>query len=345
MDNIQEVHREDGILKDVEKLLKKLISISSVSGDERELGLFLASMLEGDFNVKTQKLGDRCNVLATIGKPNVLLTTHMDTVPGKLALKEDKQYIYGRGACDAKGSMAAMICAGLDAASAGVENFGLLFDVGEETDLAGIKKALYIVKPKHVIVGEPTGLKAGIGQKGVLDVKISSIGKAAHSSTPYEGVSAINRLLDILQKLRKMNFPHGDLGLTTVNIGRMSGGVVSNIIPDYAEAEIEFRTVKPNKGIIRTLERITNKYNFEIICDLDPVPAFDSGIAEVLGAEKIIVPYFTEMFFWSQSKAVVFGPGNPKFAHTTEERIDKSELERGRQTYLMALRNSDLILD
>ncbi len=316
----------------VDNLLRDLLKIPSPSGDEAEIGKFLVERLKKNFKIKTQNVGERFNVLAYIGNPKIILTTHMDTVPGELEIREDRNYIYGRGACDAKASIASMIAAEEKAVKQGIRDFGLLFDVGEEDDFAGIKKAVDLVKPEFVVIGEPTDFKVVIGQKGLLGIKIKCYGKAAAGSTPEKGVSAINKLIDVLNKINKIKFPASKtLGETTINVGKISGGIALNVVPDYAEAIVEIRTTERNENIISLIKSLGAI--FDILYSLDPVIPQDSSFIRT--KEKITVPYFTEMYFWNnKAKTIVFGPGEYEYAHSANERLKKSDLERAVKGYL-----------
>lgn len=317
-------------------LTKELLKIPSPSGKEKLIGEFLVKRLRRNFKVKTQKVGNRFNILATNGKPRVILTTHIDTVPGQLRFREDNNYLYGRGACDAKGIIASMICAGEEAARLGISNFGILLDVSEETDFSGIKKAMNLVDPEVVIVGEPTDFKIVTGQKGLIGIKIKCTGKSAAGSTPEKGSSAINKLIDMLFKLRSKQLPEDKiLGKTTLNIGKIEGGSAPNVVADYAEAIVEFRTAKQNQKIINILTNSIPKKNMMIDYSFDPVISKDIKFVNKLNSDKITVPYFTEMYFWSKkAKTIVFGPGKYKFAHSDDEKIRKKDLEKGKECYL-----------
>lgn len=211
---------------------------------------------EKSFDVKIQKVGSRFNVLATKGKPRLLLTTHMDTVPGKLKIKEDAQWIHGRGACDTKGIIAAMIIAAEEAVAQGLSGIGLLFDVSEETDFSGIKKAVSLVNPEFVVVGEPTDLKIAFGQKGIISFKVKCKGKAAHSSMPELGESAIDEIIVLLSKLKLLELPEdSELGKTTLNIGTINGGIKPNIIPDNADAEVVLRISRNSGEVMEIIEK------------------------------------------------------------------------------------------
>jgi acetylornithine deacetylase len=316
------------------KLTRELLEIPSPSGMEKEVGRYISTRLKGSFNPKIQKVGKSFNILAAIGEPKLLLTTHMDTVPKRLRVWENSKYIYGRGACDAKGAAAAMICAAEMALDNGYADFGVLLDVGEEVDFSGIKKAVKLVNPELVIIGEPTDFKLVVGQKGLLSLKITCKGKAAHGATPEKGESAIDAILDILQKLKGIDFPKDKLlGETSINIGTIGGGTARNVIADYAEASVELRTVKPNKDIIMAIEKAVPKKNIAIESSYDPV-LNDIDDMRFRDLERITVPYFTEMYFWAKkSKVFVLGPGNPELAHTDMEAIGKKSLERAVETY------------
>lgn len=311
---------------DVEKLLKDLVSIPSPSGEERKVGEFLVMLLSKNFKIKKQKVGNRFNILAYRGKPSIILSSHLDTVPKQLEMKEDKRFIYGRGSCDAKASVASMICASESLINRGFTNFGLLFDVSEETDFKGIKKAVNLVNPKVVIIGEPTNLKPAVGQKGLLGIKIKCCGKSAPGSTPKKGISAILKLISVLNKVSKIKQrKKGVLGSSSVNIGKIFGGDSANVVPDYAEAIIEFRTVNKNYDIIKKLRLLG--INFEILYNFNPV------LTKMRFKKKIVVPFFTEAYFWRKSKVLIFGPGEYKFAHSDNERIKKSDLWRAVKEY------------
>ncbi|MFH1071990.1 MAG: M20/M25/M40 family metallo-hydrolase [Nanoarchaeota archaeon] len=326
---------------DVIKLARGLMQVPSPSGEERRIGEFLVKRLERNFCVKKQKVGKRFNILATKGAPRLLLSTHMDTVPSQLEVREDAEFIYGRGACDAKGVMASMICAAEQAAESGYRDFGLLFDVGEEDDFSGIRKAVRLVHPELVILGEPTDFKVVVGQKGLLGITIVCRGRSAHGATLEKGVSAINQLIDVLGKLRALRLPKDPvMGETTLNIGKLNGGSSPNVVAAQAEAGIELRTTTLNKIVLALLETCIPRQNIIIECSYEPVLAKGVLVPLLDNYEKIIVPYFTELYFWQEkAKAVVFGPGNLNYAHTGKERIRKTDLEKAAQIFAGLVRN------
>src|SRR5204863_8415854 len=188
---------------------------------------------------------NRDNLFAFWGEPVVTLSTHMDTVPPYFGSSEDEQFIFGRGACDAKGIIAAMVAAAEKLLAGGTLNFGLLFVVGEERNSAGARAAAASPRGSRFLInGEPTENCLALGSKGALRFEITAHGKLAHSAYPELGHSAIHTLLDVLSDIRQIPLPEeGLLGRSTLNVGTIGGGRVPNVVADHAEAEIMFRTV------------------------------------------------------------------------------------------------------
>ncbi len=189
--------------------------------------------------------GDRFNVLACWGKPAVTLSTHMDTVPPFFPSSEDAEFIWGRGACDAKGIIASMTAAAEKLLGEGVKNFGLLFVVGEERNSAGAVAAARMPRgSRYLVNGEPTENKLALASKGALRLEVVAHGRMAHSAYPELGESAIEKLLDVLEAMRRIPLPEDSLlGRCSVNIGTITGGRAPNVIPDLAKAEILVRLV------------------------------------------------------------------------------------------------------
>lgn len=314
-------------------LARDLLRIPSPSGEERAIGEFLAARLGKKFKVTKQDVGNRFNILAVIGEPQILLTTHIDTVPGDLPLTENEQFLFGRGACDTKGIIASMICAAEEAQEKGITDFGLVFTVSEETDFLGVEKALSLVNPEFVIVGEPTDLQVGIAQKGLLGIKIKCQGKKAHGAIPEQGKSAIDMLVTILSNLKSIVVPVDKvLGATTMNIGLIKGGTAVNVVADSAEAFVELRTTILNSKVIELLN--LNPQTAQVAYSYEPVFAQDISALSKLKLQVMTAPFFSEMYFWAKkSKAVVFGPGEYQYAHSNEERISKTALERAKEIY------------
>lgn len=321
------------------ELTKNLVNIESVTGNEKSCGEFLAGYLEKQgFKVELQAVPEgRSNVLATLGRPDVVLSTHMDTVPPFFPASEDDEFIHGRGSCDAKGIMASQVIAALQLKASGVTDFGMLYVVGEETLSDGARRAnASPAGSKFIINGEPTENKLAIGTKGNLRVDIRTTGKTAHSAYPELGDSAIDKLLDILAEMRKVPLPTDPvMGSATVNIGVIEGGHAPNVIPDSASAQILYRTVCPSTELRRNLEAILKgRCHYEFVRDTLPIrmEPMDGFEAEVM-AYSTDLPNLTE---WG--RPLLLGPGTIHVAHTDHECVRKSDLLRAVELYTRLVR-------
>jgi acetylornithine deacetylase len=309
------------------ELTRTLISIPSISGDEKAVAEFLAEYLRSaGFEVEFQEAVEgRPNVYARLGDPDVVLSSHTDTVPPYVEYREDDQFIYGRGACDTKGIIAAMIKASESLIEAEVNNFGLLFVVGEEAGSVGARVANSIPnRSRYLINGEPTESKLALGSKGALRAIIRAKGRAAHSAYPEMGESAIVKLLDVLNDLRSATFPVDQtLGATTMNIGMISGGVAANVIPPEAEAELMLRVVTSNDSLKKLIEGVVDdRAEVEYTFGCDPV-----FTEKMEGFETTVVAFTTDIpALTNWGKPLLFGPGSILDAHTAGEKISKEEL-------------------
>jgi len=320
-------------------LTRQLIEIESVTENERDLAFFLRRHLSGlQYDVTLQEVApDRFNVLALAGKADLIFTTHLDTVPPHLPYREDEDYIYGRGACDAKGIIAAQISAAERLRSSGESRIGLLFLVGEERNSAGALHAnRNPIGSRYYVDGEPTENKLAVGSKGSLRAEITARGRAAHSAYPHMGESAILKLLDILSEIRGMDLPSDPiLGQSTCNIGILEGGTRPNIIPDHARAEIMIRSVVSLEEVKRNLESLVGdraeiRYPFEVpITMMNVLEGFETTVASFASD----VPFLTN---WG--KPFLAGPGSILDAHTDHERIAKKELLEGVELYVRLAR-------
>jgi acetylornithine deacetylase len=314
------------------ELTRKLIDIESVTPNEREIGDFLwrklhdvAERFEGEAERMHVEPG-RDNIFVRFGDPIVVLSTHMDTVPPFIPSREDDQHIWGRGACDTKGIIAAMISAALQLLEAGHRNFGLLFVVGEERNSAGALEAASSPRgAKFLINGEPTENKLALGSKGALRFEIIARGRMAHSAYPELGESAIEKLLDALQRIRKLELPVDSvLGRSTLNIGTISGGRAPNVIPDEARAEIFIRAVGDVADLRIAIARAAQP-DAEAV-EVLFIPPVRLGALE--GFESTVVAFTTDIpaFNGTWGQPFLIGPGSIHDAHTSEERISKSQL-------------------
>lgn len=323
------------------ELTKSLMSVPSTSGEEEAVGYFLRDHLESlGWNVELQPVsenggsphgskGVQHNVIATLNDtPRVWLSTHMDTVPPFIPPTEDDAKIYGRGACDAKGIIAAQITAAEQLRKEGVNDIGLLYTVEEERASTGAKAANLhplAAKCEYMINGEPTDNDLAIGSKGSFRLMIKTSGKAAHSAYPEEGDSAIDTLLDILEDIRHTHFPHDDFfGETTVNIGTIDGGLALNIIPPRAEAGLLIRLTTKREPIEQVLESvIRGRGDIEVLSCSEPVKLFPvEGFTQKLVRFTTDIPHMPN---WG--KPLLLGPGSILVAHTKDEFVLKQDLE------------------
>ncbi len=314
------------------ELARRLIDIESITGNERRLGEFVydhLSALAGRYGGRAEKMyveRDRFNVLAYWDKPVVTLSTHQDTVPPFIPSREDDDFIWGRGACDVKGLMAAMIVAAEQLLEEGTRNFALLFVVGEERNSAGaFAAARHRRGSRYLINGEPTGNKLALGTKGALRYEITAEGRMAHSAYPELGESAIEKLLDVLADVRRIELPRDSLlGPSTLNIGVITGGRAPNVIADHAAAEIMIRLVSDAAPVKRAIEAAVagRARATEVIC----IPALRLGSLE--GFETTVVAFTTDIpaFDGTWGQPFLIGPGSIHVAHTAEERVPKKEL-------------------
>jgi acetylornithine deacetylase len=314
---------------DVFALTRKLIDIESTTGEEAAVGKALAAELEYlGYEVERMPVeADRFNLWAIQpgnSKPELALSTHMDTVPPYIPSSETGDRIYGRGSCDAKGIIVAQIAAAEKLKAEGI-HVGLLFLVGEERDSQGAQTANQQPRgTKFLINGEPTENKLALASKGTLRVELTARGKMAHSAYPQLGESAIEKLLDALENIRKLELPNNPTaGPCTMNIGLIEGGRAPNVIPDYACAHLLFRLVGPaeelrDRIVAAVAGQADAAFKLEIpYMELGAVP----GIETMIAAFTTDIPALTN---WG--KPLLIGPGSIHAAHTEGEFIEKRQL-------------------
>jgi acetylornithine deacetylase len=326
----------------VNDLTRQLIEIPSVTGDEKSVGEFLVSYLDdlGYRVVKQEVAQDRFNVFATTDRPpRVVLSTHMDTVPPYIQSSEDEEKIFGRGACDAKGIIAAQIMAAELLREEGIKEVGLLFTVDEEQGSLGAQAAnnhKLEPPPEYLINGEPTDNKLASATKGSLRLTVKTNGRASHSAYPEEGESAIEKLLDVLESVRKCEWPSDPvLGETTCNIGVIGGGTRPNVVPATAHAELQFRLVSEVEPVKTILEKaIAGRAEIEYLSAHEPV-----RLQTIKGFEKCVVRFTTDIPYLSGwGKPLLLGPGSILNAHTDHESVEKRELEEAINLYVGLVR-------
>ncbi len=323
-------------------LTRKLIDIPSLTGAETEVANFLASHLTSrGYSVALQQVAEgRANVIATTtGLPRVFLATHMDTVPPHIKAGEDDNFIYGRGACDAKGIIAAQIFAAEQVRAEGINDIGLLFTVDEEAGSAGASVANshpLATSCEYLINGEPTDNKLATGSKGSLRLRIKAEGRAAHSAYPEHGHSAIDTLLDVLADIRQCAWPSDEhFGDTTCNIGTIKGGTRANVIPAAAEADLQIRLVTPAAPIKEMLERaVGDRALVKYLSVAEP-----QQMLAVAGYETCVVRFTTDIpYLTNWGTPLLIGPGSILDAHTDHERIAKRELTEAVDLYVHLVR-------
>lgn len=323
-------------------LTRELVDIESVTGGERRVGEAIERRLRaldaggGERGgrggvVERMAVGEDCaagagrfNLFAAWGEPAVVLSTHMDTVPPFFPSAEDGEHIHGRGACDAKGAIAAMLAAAARLLDEGLRGFGLLLVVGEETDSAGAEAANRVPRgARFLIDGEPTENRLAVGSKGALYLAVEAAGRAAHSAYPELGESAIDLLLDALGRLRQVPLPASpDLGETTLNIGTLAGGRAPNVVADRARAEVMVRTVGDTARLRRDLLAALPP---ALAAEVREVPAM--RLRTVPGFATTTVKFTTDiprLTAWGEP--LLLGPGSIHDAHTAGERVAKRQL-------------------
>ena len=321
-------------------LTRELISLYSPTGDEAAAGDFAARLLRNQgYRVVTQPVSaGRFNVYATGERvPMVVFATHLDVVPPDVPLGEDEEWLRGRGACDAKGIAAAMMAAAERLRASGEDRVGVLLTVGEEADSDGAKAASGLEpKGRFLINGEPTENRLSIGQKGAFGVHLEATGKAAHSAYPEQGVSAIDLLLRTLERIRGLSLPSDSLlGSSSLNVGRIWGGVAPNVIAAEAGADLLFRTVTSPELLEAAIERaLAPGVTARITIDSPPVRA-----PALPGWETTVVRYGSDLPHLAEwGVGYQLGPGTIRVAHTAEERIRKADLHQAVELYVKLAR-------
>ena len=320
------------------ELTRRLVDIESITGNEKNAGEYLYDYLRplaGRHSGSLERMEvepDRFNVFAFWGRPDVVLSTHMDTVPPFLPSREDEEFIWGRGSCDAKGIIASMIAAAEALLAEGRRDIGLLFVVGEERNSAGARAANAQPRgTRFLINGEPTENKLALGSKGALRLEVEAHGRMAHSAYPELGESAIEKLLDALARLRSFEWPADPvLGESTCNIGTISGGRAPNVIPDLAAAEVMIRLVNSDEDLKRrVIAALGDRVSTRVVLEAPPV-----HLSTAAGIDTTVVKFTTdipELTQWGQP--LLLGPGTIHVAHTEHERVPKRQLEEAVRLY------------
>lgn len=309
-------------------LARQLIDIDSTTGKEAEVAAFLARYLrERGYSVLEQPLdGGRSNVIAAIGEPRLVFSTHFDCVPPFFPSREDQGVLYGRGAADAKGILAAQVAAAERLRAAGHTQIGLVFVAGEERGSDGAMAANRMgSRSEFLINGEPTDNRLAAATRGVYRVRLDAVGRAAHSGYPELGESAIDKLLEALQRMRAVTWPSDEvLGTTHYTIGLISGGVAPNVVSPSASAEIIFRSVGDHAALRALLQQAVAAFvTVHEVLEVPPV-----RLHTLAGFETGVFAYTTDIPFLSRwGTPLLLGPGSIQVAHTDREHVQMAELE------------------
>ncbi|PYQ80466.1 MAG: peptidase dimerization protein [Acidobacteria bacterium] len=304
---------------DIVALTRALIDIDSTTGREGDAARWLADYLARIGFVVTEQPIDstRFNVIVRTDDPFLVFSTHIDCVPPFFPSRVDGDRLYGRGSCDAKGILAAQVAAADRLRRDGETRVGLLFVVGEERG------------------GEPTDNRLGLATRGILRVRLRASGRAAHSSFPELGESAIDKLIDALVELRSIDLPDDHvLGRTHYTVGLIDGGVAPNVVSPSAEAEVMFRTVSDADAVRRAIAPLERRVAIEHILDVPPI-----RLTTVPGFDAAVFPYTTDIPFLSKwGEPLLFGPGSIHAAHTADEFVSIAELHAAADHYVTIAR-------
>ncbi len=315
--------------------LRAWIDIESISGNERafleELEIYLSAR---GFTVDRQPVGiDRWNVIAARRpNPSLVYCTHVDTVPPFFPARVEREAVYGRGACDTKGGIVAMIEAGERLLADGLDDLGYLFVVGEEVDHDGARTAVDLdLRPERIVLCEPTDNRVVRAQKGMVKLTLTTEGVAGHSAYPDQGHSAVHDLLDALADLRRHEWPVDEvLGPTTMNVGVIEGGVAANVFAARARAEVMIRAVSDSDALVRTIhELVGDRAVVEVPAANDPV-FFDppEDVDTCLAAFNTDATYLQEL-----GPVWLVGPGDIEVAHSVDEHITLASMQAGVDLY------------
>jgi acetylornithine deacetylase len=319
------------------RLTRELVDIDSTTGREQEVARRVAKTLHSlGYRVTEQPIvpggSGRFNVIASIGTPVVVFSTHFDCVPPFFPSREEGGLLYGRGSCDAKGILVAQIAAAERLRATGELRVGLVFVVGEERGSDGARAVNALAAGSQFLInGEPTDNRLGAATRGIYRVRLKAAGRAAHSSLPELGESAIEKLVDALVALRGLDWPSDPtLGRTHYTVGLIHGGVAPNVVPPDAEAEVMFRTVGDARAERRLLDaRVGSLVTLEDVLVVPPM-----RLKTVEGFDTAVFPFTTDIPWLDRwGVPLLIGPGSARVAHTADEHVPVSELARAVDLY------------
>jgi len=320
---------------DVESLTRALVDIDSTTGREQDIAEWLSAfLLDRDYRVTEQPIADgRFNVFAHLdAAPRVVFSTHFDCVPPYMPFRQERGMLFGRGSCDAKGILAAQVMAVEHLRASGESRVAMLFVAGEERGSDGARVANDHAPDgvKFLINGEPTDNRLGLATRGVLRVRLRARGRAAHSSFPELGESAIDKLLDALMVLRGVALPEDALlGRTHYTVGLIEGGVAPNVVSPHASAELLFRIVGESAPVREALHVVEQLVTIEPVLDMPAV-----RLHTLPGFETAVFPYTTDVPLLTRwGTPLLLGPGSIHVAHTDDEHVSIDELKQAVELY------------
>jgi acetylornithine deacetylase len=323
---------------------RRLCEIESTTYHEGAVGDFLAEFLAGrgwavektpvEQPAENAGGGPRWNVYAGVAgqTPDLVFSTHMDTVPPYIPFSEDEDFMYGRGVSDAKGIIAAQVAAA-EALRAEGFRVGLLFVSGEERDSAGAQAANLSPKGSRFLInGEPTDNRLALASKGALRAAFKSTGKMCHSAYPELGDSAVHKLVAVLAKLLALPLPTlEDIGPSTLNIGQIHGGHAPNVVADKAEAQVLVRTVTDSAPVrAQLVEAAGDLAEVEFTLDTPFI-----RMRAIEGLPTMVAKFSTDIPQLSNwGEPLLLGPGSIHVAHTPFEKLAKKELLEAVELYI-----------
>jgi len=325
-------------------LTRLLCEIESTTYHEGAIGDFLADFLAArGWSVEKTPVpqpaesataGPRWNVYAGPADhtPDLVFSTHLDTVPPYIPFTQDDEFMYGRGVSDAKGIIAAQVAAAESLRAAGF-HVGLLFVSGEERDSAGAKAANLAPKGSRFLInGEPTDNRLALASKGALRAVFKATGKMAHSAYPELGESAVHKLVEVLGNVLALPLPSiEDVGPSTLNIGQIQGGHAPNVIADEAEAQVLVRLIGDSAPIRAALIQASAGLA-EVDFTLE-IPFV--RLRAVQGLPTMIAKFTTDIPQLSNwGEPLLLGPGSIHVAHTPFEKLAKKELLEAVDLYI-----------
>jgi acetylornithine deacetylase len=318
---------------------RALIDIDSTSGREQAAAEWLANQLSQlGYTVQRQPVADdRFNVYARLDDPRVVLSTHFDCVPPFFPSDVRDGRLVGRGSCDAKGILAAQLAAVERMRASGERRVALLFVVGEERGSDGAMVANAAAAPTRFLInGEPTDSTLASATRGMLRVRLDARGRAAHSCAPQHGESAIDKLVDVLVRLRGMRWPSDpELGDTFYSVGLIEGGIAPNVISPSASAELMFRIVGPADDVLAKTREVEPDVTVTEVLRV-PLVRFHT----VPGVPTAVFPFTTDAALLDRwGTPLLFGPGSILVAHTQDEYVRLDEVNEAIGTYVRLATN------